>query len=135
MKHLFAAAAILAFGSAHAADLTIHVDDVKSADGTVNVALYDSADTFLRKPLQAIQAKAQKGAVTVQLKDLAPGDYAVAVYHDANGNGKMDRNMMGIPSEDYAFSNNAMGKMGPPQFDDARLAVPAAGLDTRVSLR
>ncbi len=42
---------------------------------------------------------------------------------------------MGIPTEDYAFSNNAMGKMGPPSYDDAKFTLPAAGASVRVSLK
>jgi uncharacterized protein (DUF2141 family) len=47
----------------------------------------------------------------------------------------MDTNLIGIPTEPVAFSNNARGRMGPPAFDTVELAVPAAGLDTTVSLR
>lgn len=135
MKYLFAAATILASLSAHAADLTIRIADVKTADGNVNVAVFNSADSFLRKPVHSARAKAVQGEVKVELKDLPEGEYAIAIYHDANDNGKMDRNLIGMPTEDYAFSNNAMGKMGPPSFEQAKLTVPAAGLDTRVSLR
>jgi uncharacterized protein (DUF2141 family) len=47
----------------------------------------------------------------------------------------MDKNLLGIPTEPIAFSNNAQGRMGPPDFDAVKLAVPAAGLDTTVTLR
>lgn len=138
MNRLTAATALItliASMPAGAADLTIHVDDVRSADGSLMVALYDSAGTFLKKPVQASTVKAAPGANTVLIKDLPEGDYAFAVYHDANANGKMDANLMGMPTEDYAFSNNAMGRMGPPTFELARLSVPAAGLSTRVSVK
>lgn len=136
MKHLIAAAATtLTLVSAQAADLALRIDDVKSADGTVSVALYNSADSFLKKPAHYTRAKAEKGTVTVDFKDLPEGEYAVALYHDANANGKMDKNMIGMPTEDFAFSNNAMGKMGPPSFEQAKLAVPAAGLAATVSLK
>jgi uncharacterized protein (DUF2141 family) len=39
------------------------------------------------------------------------GEYAIAVFVDVNGNGKMDKNFLGIPKEQYGFSNNVMGKM------------------------
>ncbi|UUZ49269.1 DUF2141 domain-containing protein [Massilia sp. B-10] len=58
-------------------------------------------------------------------KDLPEGEYAFAVYHDANANGQMDKNLLGIPTEDYAFNNNAVGKMGPPKFEAAKFALPA----------
>ncbi|NHZ95180.1 DUF2141 domain-containing protein [Massilia sp. CCM 8734] len=139
MRHLltttFCACALLTASLAGAATLTIRIDDVRSGDGTLQVALYDSAGTFLKKSVGATGEKAVKGSTTVIVKDLPEGDYAYAIFHDANGNGKMDANLMGIPTEDYAFSNDALGKMGPPKFVDARFTLPAAGLNTTVSLK
>ena len=120
---------------AGAAELTIEVNDIKSADGSVRVALYNSAGAFLKKPLSTATVKAATGANTLIVKDLPEGEYAFAVYHDANANGKMDANLIGIPTEAYAFSNNAMGKMGPPDFNNAKFTLPAAGASTRVSVR
>jgi len=136
MKRIALATATLLIAQfAGAADLTIRIDDVKSADGSVMVALFSSAPNFLKKPMNGAAVQATAGSNTVVIKDLPEGDYAFAVYHDANANGKMDTNQMGIPTEDYAFSNNAMGKMGPPTFDLAKFTVPAAGLTTRVSVK
>lgn len=118
-----------------AADLTIHVDNVRSADGQVMVALYDGAGNFLKRPLQQAVVKAGQGSTTLTIKDLAPGEYGFAVCHDANGNGRMDKNMMGIPVEPFAFSNNAQGVMGPPAFDAVKFAVPAGGAKVDVTLR
>jgi len=119
--------ALFASAAAGAADLKLRVDDVKSAEGKVMLAVYDSADSFLKKPAKTVSVAAATGTVNVLIKDLPPGHYGIALFHDANGNGKMDRNAMGIPLEDYAFSNNAQGMMGPPSFEQARFAVPADG--------
>ncbi len=128
-------AALLAAGHAGAADLTIHVDDVKAAGGKIEVALYNSAGAFMKTAIGTGSTAATKAANTVVLKDLPAGEYAFAVFHDANSNDKLDKNMLGIPTEDYAFSNNALGKMGPPSYDSARFTLPAAGATMRVSLR
>lgn len=120
---------------AHAADLVIHVDDVKSASGQVMAALYDSAGAFLKQPVRAAQAQADKAGTTLVFHDVAPDDYGVAVFHDANGNGRMDKNLMGTPTRPIAFSNNVQGRIGPPAFDAVKLAVQTAGLDTSVTLR
>jgi uncharacterized protein (DUF2141 family) len=98
------------------------------------VAIFNSADSFLAKPVRAAAAPAHKGTVQLQLTDLAAGDYAFAVYHDANGNGQLDRNSVGMPTEDYAFSNNAFGKRGAPSFQEARIALPAEGATASVNL-
>jgi uncharacterized protein (DUF2141 family) len=121
--------------AAHAADLVIHVDNVKSGTGQVKAALYGNADAFLKRPARTTQARADTAGTTLVFHDVAPGHYGFSVFHDVNDNGRMDTNLIGIPTEPVAFSNNARGRMGPPAFDTVELAVPAAGLDTTVSLR
>ena len=133
--HLAALFITVAAQSVHAADLKIAVEGVASADGRVMVALFDSAETFRRKPVRALVAPAVAGTVRIDVKDLAPGDYAFVVYHDANANNQLDMNPVGMPVEDFAFSNNAMGQGGAPGFDAARFTLPATGLATTVNLR
>jgi uncharacterized protein (DUF2141 family) len=55
----------------------------------------------------------------VTVPDLPPGRYAVAAYVDNNRNGKQDKNFLGVPKEDYGFSNEARGRFGPPDFAEA----------------
>jgi uncharacterized protein (DUF2141 family) len=133
------AAAILAFlsGAVHAqaADLTIRIDNVDSNDGQLMVTLYKGAADWMKQPLQTASVEAVAGITTVQFKDLPPGEYAFAVFHDANGNGRLDRNRMGMPLETYTFSNDAQGFMGPAPFEAARFALPAAGRSMTVNLR
>lgn len=125
----------LAAGAARAGDLTIRVEEVKTVQGKIMAALYDSADGFLKRTVKAAAAPAAMGATTIVMEDVPAGEYAIALFHDANGNGAMDRNAMGLPVEDFAFSNNAMGNMGPPAFADTKFAVPHAGAAITVSLR
>ncbi len=49
--------------------------------------------------------------------NLNPGKYAIRYYHDANLNGKMETNLVGKPTENFGFSNNVIGKFGPPPFE------------------
>jgi uncharacterized protein (DUF2141 family) len=140
MKPIRTAAAMLTLfavscASASAAELTVRVQDARSAEGSIMVAIYDSADSFLKRPARTARIAAVAGTVDVLIKDLPAGEYGVALFHDANGNGRMDSNVMGIPSEDHAFSNNARGTMGPPKFEQVKFSVPATGATTSVSLR
>jgi uncharacterized protein (DUF2141 family) len=133
--HTICCAALLTAAQAGAADLTIHVDDVREAGGNILVALYNSAGSFLKTTVGTASIAAATAANTVVLKDLPAGEYAFAVFHDANSNAKLDKNMFGMPTEPYGFSNNALGNMGPPSFEQARFTLPAAGATVRVSLR
>jgi uncharacterized protein (DUF2141 family) len=120
---------------AHAADLSVHVDNVGGGDGRVMLAVYDKASNFLRHPVREQDAPAANGSATLVVKDVAPGEYGIAVYHDANANGKLDANPMGIPIEPIAFSNNALGHMGPPTWEVVKFTVPAGGAAIELKLR
>ncbi len=119
---------------AHAADLTVTVSGVTEAKGAIMLALYDKASDFLSKPLHITTVPATVGANTVIIKDVPPGTYAMSGFHDVNGNGQFDMNQ-GMPGEPYLFGNDALGPNGPPSFEKASMALPAAGAATSVTLR
>lgn len=118
--------------SAQAADLTVVLNNIQSGAGNVMLGLFDSAASFPKTIAKGVQAAAAAhdaaGRVTLVLRDLAPGRYALSGYHDLNGNGQLDRNLMGLPTEPYGFSNNALGSFGPPSFQAASITLPAQGL-------
>lgn len=70
---------------------------------------------------------AQAGKVRVVVVGLSASDYALSVFQDENGNGKLDTNPVGTPIESYGFSNDAAGSFGPLSFQQALLHVAAAG--------
>ena len=112
--------AAVAATTAYAADVRVTIEGVASAEGKVMAALFDKAAEFPRGKMSVgNMAPAAVGAVKVVFADVPPGKYVISVYHDVNGNQRLDANMVGIPSEPYGFSRDARGKMGPPSFDDA----------------
>ena len=121
--------------AAAAAELAVTIDGGRSADGQFRVALFESASGFPggpEAPAKAETIAAKDGSVIIDFADMKAGIYAVAVYHDENGNGELDKNMLGIPTEGYGFSNNARGFMGPPTFADA--AVTLKGQDQAITI-
>lgn len=126
-------AALLSEHAAFAADLVLEVKSSQSS-GRVNVALYDSATSFLRKPVASSGGDLKNGVAILSFPNLAPGNYAISAYLDANGNNKLDTNSMGIPSEPYAFSRSAKGRMGPPTFEDAAFAVGSSRTKLTIEL-
>ena len=129
------AASVLLATSAHAGDLRVIVDGVNSADGKVMVAMFDKASEFPSgKRINAQMAPAAKGAVTVEFKGVPPGRYALSAFHDVNGNGRLDANMVGMPTEPYGASRDARGKMGPPAFDDAVVTIGAEPMSLTIHL-
>lgn len=130
---LIAAAALAASAAATQAHvLTVEVLDARSDQGTIAGALYGSEAGWLKEPF--LQGDRQPAAAKVVLvyRDLPPGRYAVSLFHDENGNGKLDTNVVGMPTERYGFSRDARGRMGPPSFADA--AVELTG-DATITVR
>ena len=118
--------ACLVTAQAPAADLTIEVRGIRSGDGRVLVAVHGPAskETFPSGDGVAGRRKpARPGAVRFVVGDLSPGRYAVAAFHDANDNGELDTNLLGIPSEGYGFGNDAGAAFGPPSFESAAVTV------------
>jgi len=109
--------------SAQNVKLTVAVSNVKSNEGTVKIGLYNSDGTFLKTTYKSLSAPVKDNKAVVTFTNLPAGEYAISTYHDENNNGKMDKNMMGIPSEDYASSNDAKGFMGPPSYKDAKFVI------------
>lgn len=100
----------------------VEVGGMRNNNGQIICALYSSADGFPKKSEKAIahvnSAISDKQAVC-EFPGIAPGTYAVSVFHDENSNGKLDTNFMGIPREGVGASNDAKGHLGPPKFDAA----------------
>ena len=123
--------------AAAAAELAVTIDGGRSGDGQFRVALFENASGFPsgpEAPAKSQSVTAQEGAIGIDIADLNPGIYAVAVYHDENGNGELDKNLLGIPTEGYGFSNNARGLMGPPSFEDAAITLEGASQSIAISL-
>ena len=111
-----------------AADLEVSVEGLRSDEGSVRVALHQRADDVQFPDgggVAGVFRPAEPGAVRIVFVDLPPGDYAVAAFHDADGDGELGTNILGIPIEGYGFSNDARGFMGPPSFDAAAITVGA----------
>jgi len=118
--------------------LKIMIKGTKSSTGVINVGLYNTeADFSDREKIYQGQRIAANGAESLVIfTNLPAGEYAVAVYHDENANGKLDKNFVGIPKEAYGFSNDAHGVFGPPSFKDAKLVVEAgSSLETVINLK
>jgi uncharacterized protein (DUF2141 family) len=119
------AAALIAPLGAYAADLSLSVADGPAADATLYAALYDSTAGFAGTALASQMVPMRAGAARLVFAGLAPGRYAVRVFADENGNGKLDTNLVGLPMERYGFSNDAKGNRGAPEFDAAAIGVDA----------
>lgn len=106
---------------AQAASLEVIVSNLSSGTGNVHIALYDQPSRFLDSDgmISNIETPISGHSARHLFTGLPLGRYAIAVYHDENDNDNFDQGFLGIPLEDYAFSNNAEAFLGPPSFEAA----------------
>ncbi|MDX1651480.1 MAG: DUF2141 domain-containing protein [Brumimicrobium sp.] len=102
--------------------ITIKVKGISEVKGTIMLAFYENSKDFMNteKADLAKEIAVKSSEMTITFSGLKNGKtYAFGIYHDKNNNRKLDTNFLGIPQEKYAFSKNAMGTFGPPDFDEA----------------
>jgi uncharacterized protein (DUF2141 family) len=117
--------------------LNVEVAGLRDTRGNVCLSLYNSSNPALF-PQEAQKAQESRcvritgNPMMVSFKNLKPGSYAIALLHDANGNGKDDRNFVGMPTEGFGFSRNPTVKLKAPAFSEA--SVPVAGPATSIKI-
>jgi uncharacterized protein (DUF2141 family) len=125
------------YGEIRKGRLKISVINIANNDGTVNLALYNSQSDYaskdgkpyLREKVSILNKKAE-----IEFSDVPFGEYGIKVYHDENSNGVMDKNFMGIPKEDYAFSNNAAGTLGAPPYNKVKFSFHKSDMTLEIKM-
>ncbi len=105
--------------------LTLTLENVRSSEGTVVVALFDSEADYKAKaqPVRTAVVPAKTGGVDIEWTDLKPGDYAAVAYHDRDADGRLDTLPIGMPTEPFAISRNAPVRFGPPAWRAAAFQI------------
>jgi uncharacterized protein (DUF2141 family) len=100
----------------------VQVTGIEEIVGNISIGLFNNPVGFPKRNNDAIgiDLKVTSDSLEYEFIGLTYGEYAIAIYHDENENGELDRNFLGIPSENYMFSNYATGNFGPPSFEDAK---------------
>ncbi len=118
--------------------LTLDITNIDTPKGSLRIAIFNSETTFLNDD-QAVAgtvvAVRSTQPVQVKLSDMPFGKLAIAVHHDVNDNGKIDKNNFGIPIEPYAFSNNPSVKWRSPTFAEAQFEFKEPNKTLQVELK
>ncbi len=112
----------------------ITISGVGAQQGALMIALYDEK-AWAGKPIAARNLAVAGDTATVLLAAPAPGSYGIKIYHDVDGNGVLGKNVMGLPTEPFGFSNNAPADFGPPEFVDAAFNIGPDGAAQTITLR
>lgn len=124
---LLAAPLLIGAASEPMGEVRVEIADLRNAKGTLLLCLSASVKHFpdCGSDPAAQKLKVPAGRATgLVFTGVAPGDYALSVMHDENGNGKLDTTMR-IPREGFGFSRNPVVRFRPPVFRNVRFAVPA----------
>jgi uncharacterized protein (DUF2141 family) len=116
--------------------LTVTINGLKNQRGQVCLSLFSGGRGFPSSSDRAVAArcvKLENAPLTVKFDNLKAGNYAIAAFHDANGDGTLNRNPLGIPTEQFGFSQNPKILTGAPKFGDSAFLV--AGPETNIQIK
>ena len=122
--------------------LNIEIENIENK-GTIYMAIYDNSSSFdqdnknkginKNRWVKSIVEVVNKNSFTKNV-DLKKGVYAISLFVDSNDNKIIDKNLLGIPTEQYGFSNNASGFLGSPSYKDASFNL-VDDLNIKISLK
>ena len=120
----------------HVGELCVRVVGFKSDDGVVKIGLFNSAQRYAAHAgsFKKVKLPVKDKMCLWVIEGLPYGEYGVMLYHDKNGNDKLDKNIVGVPKEPYGFSNNAKAELGLPPYEKVKFLfeAEAATLDIMV---
>ena len=106
--------------------LEVTVSNIRNNEGHLLLTLFNSSSGFPddnKKAVDSRSVKAEKNTVKVIFEDLPHGVYAIAIVHDENENGKLDKNLLGVPTEGYGSSNNLKKLFRAPNFEESKFTL------------
>lgn len=128
---------MLGGATAETADITVSISNVRNVKGVVHACLTPDKKDFpecKKQPKHHQITVPAKKSLTITFKGVTPGTYAIALMHDENNNGKIDRAIL-VPKEGFGFSRNAKLQMGPPSFKSAAFAVKGGANNHSIKMR
>lgn len=105
--------------------LTLHITNIQNVCGRIQVGIYDNKNDFPKegKEFKRCFIKVDGNEVKHTVHDMPAGEYAIAIYHDANTDGQCNSNFLGVPTECYGFSNNVKPFLSAPSFNATKFSL------------
>jgi uncharacterized protein (DUF2141 family) len=130
----------MAADSPGTATLAVHFIGLKSSQGAVMVAVYNSEAAYENSgsasdaATRAVKLEIKDGTAIATLEGIPPGEYAIKAFHDLNGDAKLNTNLFGIPTEPVGFSNDAPVHMHAPSWKETMFVVHTGENDISIHL-
>lgn len=118
--------------------ITVHITGLRNLNGMVGASLYASKKGFPDTPERSYATLVKKITATEDtfvFENVPYGTYAISVLHDENGNGKMDKNFFGLPTEGCGISTNPKIGMGGPKYNDSVFTLNSKQLEMTIGMR
>ncbi|MGM0533879.1 MAG: DUF2141 domain-containing protein [Campylobacterota bacterium] len=136
---LFAILPTVIFAQSSCSGIHVKILNINNSTGAVACALFKSPEgfphDFMHSAINIMMIKIQDTKARCSFLDIPPGNYALAVIHDENMNGKLDTSWLGIPKEGYGFSSGAKASTGAPSFEAASFSYNEGRLDLTIGLK
>jgi len=102
--------------------IKVKIINFASDKGVAQIGLFNTETSFLDKVYKGKEVNIKDQEAVAVFTDIPNGTYAISVFHDKNEDEKLNT-FLGIPTENYAASNNSPSKFGPPKWKDAKFEV------------
>ena len=119
-------------------NITVHIKELRHSNGMLGASLYASKKGFPDTPERSYATLVKKMTTTEDtfvFENVPYGTYAISVLHDENGNGKMDKNFFGLPTEGCGISTNPKIGMGGPKYTDSVFTLNSKQLEITIGIR
>jgi uncharacterized protein (DUF2141 family) len=126
------------FAQTECPTVNVKIQNISNNTGVIACAIFATDKGFPGKFLQfasKIMITQISGTdASFEFSDILPGKYAIAVIHDENYNGELDKNFFGIAKEGYGFSSGAEINLSAPFFSDAEFLYEGGVLQMSIKL-
>jgi len=101
------------------ATLELTVDGISTLEGQIAIVVFADSEGYetSSNPIGRAMVEVYGNTITAHFDGLESGPCAIKLFHDVNNNGELDKNLIGMPTEPFGFSNGAVVRFGPPSFE------------------
>jgi uncharacterized protein (DUF2141 family) len=144
-RTLFLAACLIVFNACNSLAqsssehrLHVEIEGLRNDSGQVLCELHTSSTWLSKENSKAVvlaKAIIAHNHATCEFSGIAAGRYGVSVIHDENMNGKLDKNMLGMPREGFGMSNDVLPRFGPPKFEAVAFSYDGGTSEIKIVMR
>lgn len=105
--------------------LKVKVHGIQNTDGQIELSIYNDPKVFpeVGKTFKMVRIDSKIGEIVYEFTNLPAGEYAIATFHDENNDKECNTNLIGVPTEAFAFSNNFRPFLSAPDFSDCSFKI------------